>query len=382
MTPLVRGANFAHTLGIIERKERQKRSLRQEILRAALDVFANEGYQHLSIRKLAEKIEYSPTAIYLHFKDKAELFECVCEQTFVQLSAIFEAIVGRSRTPLDALRASCRAYVDFGLKHPDQYTVAFLLDSGQRLAPAEVLSKFPTAMTAFEQLRAGVTACMLAGNFAEADPEIVSQIIWAGLHGITALLIIKPSFPWPDRGRLIDLVIETMLQGLTLTNLPALETGAALRDRDQGYETSGSTPAMFPASRRPVLVAGRDMAMAPVSETPVLERRLARVLEAIADDPCLNVNELANMVNLTPSRLQHLFKQHLKVCIRDFSVKQRLQKAARLLSSTDMRVKEVTFEVGYAHCSSFIRAFQKQFGQSPESYRNHRPESAKAQCAN
>ena len=201
-------------LGISERKERQRRGLRQEILSAALEVFANEGFQQLSMRKLAEKIEYSPTTIYLHFKDKAELFECVCEQTFAQLSEIFLGIVGASADPIDALQKCCRAYVDFGLTHPDQYTVAFLLDSGQRLAPEEVLEKFPRAMEAFYELRVGVTACMETGEFAEADPDLLSQVIWAGLHGITALLIVKPSFPWCDRNRLIDLTIQTMIESM------------------------------------------------------------------------------------------------------------------------------------------------------------------------
>ena len=133
-------------MGIVERKKRQRENLRQRILKAALDVFANEGYQQLSMRRLAEKIEYSPTTIYLHFKDKAELFECVCEQTFTQLSEIFAPIVRSASGPLEALRNCCRAYIVFGLEHPDQYTVAFLLDSGQRLPLEEVLKRFPKAM--------------------------------------------------------------------------------------------------------------------------------------------------------------------------------------------------------------------------------------------
>jgi AcrR family transcriptional regulator len=215
-------------LGIVERKERQKKGLRQEILSAAVDVFANEGYHQLSMRKLAEKIEYSPTTIYLHFKDKAELFECVCEQTFAQLSDIFSQIVRAATDPLDAFQKSCRAYVDFGLKHPDQYTVAFLLDSGQRLAPEEVLVRFPKAMEAFYQLRGGVAQCMATGQFAEGDPELVSQVIWAALHGITALLIIKPSFPWCDKGTLIDLTIQIMIRSMRPLNAEARSAPASL----------------------------------------------------------------------------------------------------------------------------------------------------------
>lgn len=219
-------------LGIAERKERQRKGLRQEILAAALDVFVNEGFQHLSMRRLAEKIEYSPTTIYLHFKDKAELFECVCEQTFSQLSAIFSEIMLQPADPLEILRRCCRAYVDFGLDHPDQYTVSFLLDSGQRLAPEEVMMKFPKAMEAFFQLRIGVANCMARGEFIEADPELVSQVIWAGLHGLTALFIVKPSFPWCDKDSLINLMIENMIRSMRPVGSESLDSSSATAAAD------------------------------------------------------------------------------------------------------------------------------------------------------
>lgn len=187
---------------------------------AALEVFANEGYQQLSMRRLAEKVEYSPTTIYLYFKDKAELFECVCEETFAQLSAIFLQIINDSSDPFEILRQSCRAYVDFGLQHPDQYTVAFLLDSGQRLSANEVMEKFPKAMEVFYQLRCGVADCMTEGGMADADPDLASQVVWAGLHGITSLLIIKPSFPWCDKDNLIDTMIQAIIGSICPLEMP------------------------------------------------------------------------------------------------------------------------------------------------------------------
>jgi AraC family transcriptional regulator of arabinose operon len=101
----------------------------------------------------------------------------------------------------------------------------------------------------------------------------------------------------------------------------------------------------------------------------ISDPRLARVLEAIAADPRLDVNTLARLVNLSPSRLQHLFKEHLAIRIRDFIGQQRLQRAVWLLWSTDMAIKEITFEVGYRHPSSFVRAFRRHLVKTPESYR-------------
>jgi len=194
-------------MGIVERKQRQRENLRQQILDAALDVFATEGFQRVSMRRLAEKIEYSPSTIYMHFTSKDDLFECVCEQTFAQLSDMFAEIVGSCQDPLEVLQKCCRAYIDFGLTHPQQYTVAFLLTSHPGLEPTEVSKHFPRAMEAFYQLRTEIVHCMAIGHFDDVDPDLISQVIWASLHGLTALLIQKPSFPWCEKERLIDAMI-------------------------------------------------------------------------------------------------------------------------------------------------------------------------------
>ena len=104
--------------------------------------------------------------------------------------------------------------------------MAFLLDSGQRLAPDEVMEKFPKAMEAFYQLRSGVALCMETGELTEGDPDLVSQVIWSGLHGVTALLIVKPSFPWCDRDSLVDLTIQTMIKSMCPANPPLATAGA------------------------------------------------------------------------------------------------------------------------------------------------------------
>lgn len=100
-----------------------------------------------------------------------------------------------------------------------------------------------------------------------------------------------------------------------------------------------------------------------------MDNRMARVLDAIAEDPTLDVTSLARLVNLSPSRLQHLFKERVGIPIRDAVGDRKLRKAADLLRQTDLRIKEITFEVGYEHSSSFVRAFRKRYVTTPESYR-------------
>src|SRR5215472_1403239 len=106
-------------MGVQERRARQKESVREEILDAARTLFVKEGYEHVSIRKIAEKIEYAPGTIYLYFRDKAEILEQICEETFAKLAKKMEGINEDPSNPLDCLRRGLRTYVQFGIDNPN-----------------------------------------------------------------------------------------------------------------------------------------------------------------------------------------------------------------------------------------------------------------------
>ena len=98
-------------MGSIERRKRDRDNLRRSILDAACNLFATGNYKEVSIRKIADAVEYSPAAIYLHFKDKDEILDTLAEEGFVLLSERLEAITATN--PLDRLRAAGRVYIRF-----------------------------------------------------------------------------------------------------------------------------------------------------------------------------------------------------------------------------------------------------------------------------
>jgi AraC family transcriptional regulator of arabinose operon len=102
---------------------------------------------------------------------------------------------------------------------------------------------------------------------------------------------------------------------------------------------------------------------------PLEDFRIQNVLQAIKSDPSVRIADLARRVNLSSSRLGHLFKTQVGLSLNVFLANQRLERAAYLLRETDMRVKEITYLVGYRQEPSFNRAFKKKFGHSPQSYR-------------
>lgn len=174
------------------------------ILSAARDVIVREGHDQLSMRKLADKIEYSPGTIYLHFSGKADLLNALVEESFAKLSEALRKTC--QQDPIENLRLGLCAYVDFGLRHPNHYYFAFMVRPPQRgcYRPHD----------AFDYLRQCVCRCIEAGCFRNVDAESTAQVLWAAAHGLTSLLISRPRFPWASRDELMREMIDNSIRGL------------------------------------------------------------------------------------------------------------------------------------------------------------------------
>jgi AcrR family transcriptional regulator len=200
-------------MGVQERRLREKKELRQEILDAARDLFVREGFENVSMRKIAEKIEYSPTTIYLYFQDKSELLDCICEETFARLVRKQNALDQAVSDPVERLRKGLRAYIEFGLKHPNHYKLAFMMPD-----PFDDLERCPRAhamgQKAFDHLRRTLAQCQEEHLIDVPDLEAAGQAIWATIHGLTSLLIAHPRFPWLDRNHVIDTLVEQTMNGI------------------------------------------------------------------------------------------------------------------------------------------------------------------------
>ena len=199
-------------MGTKERRAREKEQLRQQILVAARELFVNEGYENISMRKIANKIEYSPTTIYLYFKDKADLLDSVCQETLLHLLNTLEQLKKDESDPVEALKKSGRTYVEFGLKYPQDYKLTFVIrpqfQKGLGLEEGSVGEKV------FNYLREMVSECVQQKRFRQMDVETTGQVLWSAVHGVTLLLIDFPDFPWTEKDELIDTVIHTTIEGL------------------------------------------------------------------------------------------------------------------------------------------------------------------------
>lgn len=194
-------------MGTKERRAREKANVREEILDAARALFVQHGFENVSVRKIADKIEYAPGTIYLYFKDKEEIFQTLCEQTFSGLHAKMSAIVADNANPLEKLRRTGRTYIEFAVQNPSQYTLTFLRRPDG--IPTEA-----AGTACFQALCQIVQQCVESGLTRSKDVMEISQSVWACVHGLASLLIIKCDFPFVEHSRLIDSVVDLTIEGI------------------------------------------------------------------------------------------------------------------------------------------------------------------------
>lgn len=202
-----------NVMGITERRVREKQALRQEILDAARELFVEHGYQNVSMRKIADKIEYSPTTIYLYFQDKSELLGAICEETFAKLSARLEEVTGDAPDPVTGLKIGLRAYVDFGLANPHHYEVVLMSHTELHDAPGAYLQEGSASRVAFGCLRDAVAEAIEMGQFRALNVDVTAQSLWVTAHGLVSAIIGNPGFPFVDHDVLIESTLDAVIRG-------------------------------------------------------------------------------------------------------------------------------------------------------------------------
>lgn len=154
----------------------------------------------------------TPPAIYLHFKDKDELFFAVCERPFMAFSERIRLALRDTSDPVERVRRMGRGYVEFGLEHPEQYRVMMMTKTD--FDPLEHPLEEMFGMQVFYQLVNATKQCIDDGVFRPMEPMMGAIILWSVVHGLTSLFINHAKFPWPDREALIEEVLETGINGL------------------------------------------------------------------------------------------------------------------------------------------------------------------------
>ncbi len=171
------------------------------------------------MRAIAERIDYTATALYKHFADKEALLHALCDTDFLTLRRSFERI-GRVADPIERLRKLGRAYVEFALAYPNHYRLMFMT-SYTKPDPSMIrIEQGNPDQDAYAFLKATVAEGLAAGRFRSEydDADLISQIVWSGVHGLVALHLIKGSDPWLDwkpAKKTGVIFVDVMIRGLS-----------------------------------------------------------------------------------------------------------------------------------------------------------------------
>ena len=187
------------------RRPRAKRGegdkLRQEILDAADRLLLEAGSESgVYIQAIADEVGCTPPAIYMHFADKDALMFEVCARHFDTFVSALATAEGDPDDPLKELLSRGRAYVEYGLAHPEPYRILFMQKPGASTTRSVASSPSDT----FNLLTGAVQECIDRGVFPDSDPFTVSCALWASIHGLTSLMISNPDFPWPPLDELLQ----------------------------------------------------------------------------------------------------------------------------------------------------------------------------------
>ena len=170
------------------------------------------------MRKIAERIEYSPTAIYFHFADKEALMRELCDADFATLAGQFQKIA-RVGDPIERLRQIGRGYVAFAIDKPNHYRLMFMTPRPPMRSEESRLSKGNPQEDAYAFLRTTVEEAIASRRLRPeySDADAVAQMVWSGTHGVVSLHIAKCNddwVPWKDVRETAHELIEVTIRGL------------------------------------------------------------------------------------------------------------------------------------------------------------------------
>lgn len=200
------------------RRERQREEIRSDSLCAAHAVVKDEGYESLTIRKLAQRVGLATMSVYSYFADKQAILTAMAEDAFVELAKRCEA--RRTPDPLHSLRAGLEEYVIFGLENPNEYRTVFM--TPQLVVHQDrTFEDLEQHNPAFQGLLNAVQECIDAKALS-GDARAIATILWTVAHGAVSLILTFSLYPFGDPKAYAGRVIELALTGIRQSKVEPL----------------------------------------------------------------------------------------------------------------------------------------------------------------
>jgi AcrR family transcriptional regulator len=188
---------------------------RGEILAAAEKIFIAEGYAGATIRKIADAVGVSSTALYMHFRDKDEILLEICDGAIEQLLALNVDIAHRPIDALSRVELMLRAYMRFALDNPNTYQLVFC-GSSDGLSAEKQVTTAELGDRCYDEFAGPVRELAASGRLRTGSADSAAQTLWAACHGLVSLLITKPGRGWAPADELMNVMLDGLLHGLVI----------------------------------------------------------------------------------------------------------------------------------------------------------------------
>ncbi|MEX0928435.1 MAG: TetR/AcrR family transcriptional regulator [Balneolales bacterium] len=191
----------------------KKQDLRRSILDTSRHMLVSEGFNHLSMRKIAREAGCSATSIYLYFRNKDALLHALIDEGFEMIFSLIKGKISEDNRPAVNLEVLCRTFIKFGLDNPEYYEIMFLLHpKNMDRYPAENFRRAtrPVSILADTLLQGEKT-----GYFTIQDPVVEAHVIWSSLHGAITAILANRIDVRINQQDFIDSVVQHVIRGLT-----------------------------------------------------------------------------------------------------------------------------------------------------------------------
>lgn len=193
-------------------QENEKEELRQTILKAASEIIAKEGFEALSMRKLAERIGYSAGSIYLYFRNRDEIAKELSHAGYSRLLARMTAEIAHAADPAEELSRALRAYVAFGMENPETYRLILIGDPVYIKAVfAEKIENDPATAAYNILIAASKRWLPTRPDLSKTTPVQLAETLWSAAHGIVSLKLTCPLFPTSQAEELLSTMTHMLL---------------------------------------------------------------------------------------------------------------------------------------------------------------------------
>ncbi|KJY18317.1 MULTISPECIES: TetR/AcrR family transcriptional regulator [Streptomyces] len=167
-------------MSVQERKQRERAERERLIVATARELAEQQGWDAVTTRRLAERIEYSQPVLYSHFRGKREIIGAVALEGATEMAVAMRAATSSANGPRERVTALARAYLDFAARNPAVYDALFQLDGGLAYAQEDTPEPLKDAFAALME-----TLSEVAGD--GVDPGLFTEVFWASLHGLATL---------------------------------------------------------------------------------------------------------------------------------------------------------------------------------------------------